>query len=177
MPKQLHQRMREKGWSEDHISHLVETINDEELQKKHAKHRVKKSSAVYWVGLIISVLGNLIIATLFVPFLLFQNTIQVSVFLAVIGLIFGYAVHLFIKDIEHIYDRHHYFEGLFIPTLALVTVIVMVIVANVSAKILSIESKHNPWIVGFVYFVAFSSPYLFYKIKDLNDGKQVIESA
>jgi len=171
MPKPLHQRLRERGWSEDEISSTIDKLYDEEKQSKHAKYRHKASPIVFWAALVIAIIGNLLISVIFIPFLMFLNGIQAYIILGTMALIFGAMFNHLLRDIEHVDNRHHIYAGAVIPALAIVTVSVIVTIANVFNSLINNPLRQNQFIISLVYFVAFSAPYAFYKYKDLKEHK------
>ena len=167
MPKSLQDRLREKGWAEEEIAKTVDVIYSEEKQLKHEIFSYGSSGIIYWVGLIIAIIGNLVISVIFIPFLMILSSVQLYIIMGVMGLIFGAMFNLIITDIEHINNKHHVYAGILIPILALITVFVMTQVANTFNQLIKNPNMHNPFVIALVYVGCFSVPYLIYKIKDL----------
>ena len=167
MPKSLQDRLREKGWAEEEIAKTVNLLYSEEKQIKHQIFSSKNSGLIYWVGLLIAIIGNLIISVIFIPFLMILNSLQLYIVMGIMGLIFGSMFNLIIKDIERIKNQHHVYAGVLIPALALITVFVMTQVANTFNQIINNPNTHNPFIISIVYVLLFSFPYMWYKVKDI----------
>ncbi len=172
MPKPLHQRLREKGWTEEEIKKTIDILYSEEKQIKHLAFQKGAHPLLYWIGLVIAIIANFILAVAFIPFLMMLNSIQVYIILAVVGFIFGSIFNVIIKDIEHIDTKHHIVAGASIPAIALVTVYIMTQIANRFNTIIQNDISHNPLFISLIYLFTFSAPYVFYKIKDLIDEKK-----
>lgn len=173
MPKPLHQRLRDKGWSEEEIQKTMNILYSEEKKIKHFAFQKGAHPILYWLGLIIAIIGNFVLAVVFIPFMMFLSSIQLYFILAIVAFIFGSVFNVIIKDIEHIDTKHHIIAGAFIPAIALVTVFVMTAVSNKVSSFIMSPNPHNPLIVSIIYLVFFSAPYAIYKIKDLVEEKKV----
>ena len=173
MPKPLHQRLREKGWSEDEIQKTMNILYSEEKKLKHLAFAKGAHPILYWLSLIIAIIGNFVLAVVFIPFMMFLNSTQLYVILAVVAFIFGSVFNIIIKDIEHIDTKHHIIAGAFIPAIALVTVFVMTTVSNKVSSFIMAPNPHNPLVVSIIYLVFFSAPYAIYKVKDLVDERKI----
>jgi hypothetical protein len=171
MPKTLRQKLMEKGWSDEDIEHTLGILNSEEKQEKHAQYSQFSSPIIYWAGLVIAIVGNLLISVVFVPFLMILSSVQLYIIMGCMGSIFGAMFNLLLRDIEHIDAKHHVMAGAFIPAIALVTVFVMVTLANTFNVIIKNPVQHNPYVISLIYVAAFSAPYAWYKINDLRDEK------
>ncbi len=167
MPKSLRHRLLEKGWTEEEIEGTLNILYSEEKREKHA-HFVKASHPIlYWVGLVVAIMGNLILSVTLIPFLMVLSPGPVFVILGIVGLVFGALFSVILKDIEHVDESHHIMAGVFIPAIAVVTVYFMVGVANRFNTLINSTNTHSAWLISVVYVVCFSAPYFLYKIKDL----------
>ncbi|MBW2964845.1 hypothetical protein KY363_05290 [Candidatus Woesearchaeota archaeon] len=172
MPKSLRHRLIEKGWSEEEIEKTMNILYSKENMEKHAEFQSATHPIIYWVGLIIAIIGNLLIAVTLIPFLMILNSLQLYIILGIVGFVFGQLFNVLIKDIEHVDEKHHLVAGVFIPAIALITVYVMTSVANKFNTIIGNENPHNAVILSGLYLVCFSAPYFFYKFKDLRWERQ-----
>lgn len=167
MPKSLHQRLLEKGWSEDEIRKTMDILYDEEKQVKHTAFRSAAHPILYWVGLVVAIIGNLLLAVTLVPFLMILNSLQLYVILGIVGLVFGGMFNVILKDIEHVDESHHVVAGVFIPAIALITIYMMVSVSNRFNEVIQNPNPHSEITLSIIYLVCFSAPYFFYKMRDL----------
>ncbi|MFC1753509.1 hypothetical protein ACFL96_08985 [Thermoproteota archaeon] len=172
MPKTVRQSMLEKGWEEKDIARAEEILYSEEKQLKHYDHLRRVNPVVYWMGLMLAMIGNMIIAVLMIPFFLVMTSIQLYIVIGTVGLVFGAMFNFLLRDIEHVDYRHHIIAGVFIPIVAAITIFVVINLANTFAKIMKISQISNPWLVILTYIVLFSVPYLIYKITDVRDEKK-----
>ncbi|MBT7903350.1 hypothetical protein HN587_05795 [Candidatus Woesearchaeota archaeon] len=175
MPRTLHQHLMEKGWSSNEVdgalSRLYSEDNHPEAMKTHHQRFSNVhdlNPVIYWAVLIIAIIGNFIIALVFIPFLMMLTSVQILVILSVMGLIFGAMFNLLLKDIEKIDYKHHIVAGVFIPMMAAVTIFVVVSIANNLSRVIQLEIIQNPFLVTFVYVISFSAPYIIYKLKDIS---------
>ncbi|MBU2560878.1 MAG: hypothetical protein KKD17_01170 [Nanoarchaeota archaeon] len=166
MPKSLHRRLLEKGWSEDEIERTMQMMYSDEKREKHAHFVSATHPVIYWVGLVVAIVGNLLVAVTLIPFLMILNSTQLYVILGIVGFVFGSMFNLIIKDIEHVDQTHHIVAGVFIPAIALITVYIMVSVANRFNEVINNPNPHNAIVLSAVYLITFSAPYFVYKIKD-----------
>ena len=166
MPKSMHQNLSEKGWSSEEIDYTLSRLYDVDKSIKHEKFEQQANPIIYWAFLIVAIIGNFVIAFVFIPFMLILNQGQVLIILATLGLIFGAMFNLLIKDIEKIDYRHHIVAGVFIPAISAITIFVMVGIANNLGHRIQLEIIKNPFIITVTYFLAFSLPYMVYKFRD-----------
>jgi len=167
MPKSLRARLIEKGWSEEEIDRTLNVMYSAEKVKKQEYFAVATHPIIYWVGLVVAIIGNFLLSVTMIPFLMILNSTQLYIILGIVGFVFGSMFNVIIKDIEHVDQRHHIMAGAFIPALALITTYVMVNVANRFNDIIKNPNPHNAVILSVVYLVCFSAPYFFYKMRDI----------
>lgn len=167
MPTTLRQRLLEKGWSEEEIAHTHNLIHSDSQQEKHASFKQASHPILYWTGLIVAIVGNLLLSVTFIPFLMILDSIQLYIILGMVGAVFGAMFNVIIKDIEHINQKHHIVAGVFIPAIALVTVYVMANVANKFNVLINNPNQHNAVVFSIIYLVCFSAPYMYYKLRDV----------
>ena len=164
----MHERMAEKGWNQEEIDGTMSKLYDPEKVQKHSHHQHHLNPIIYWAVLIVAIIGNFILAFIFIPFMMMLNQNQLMIMFGVSGLIFGAMFNVLLKDIEKIDYQHHVMAGIFIPAIAAITVFVMVSIANNFSKLIDINVIQNPILISVVYVIAFSLPYFIYKIKDLS---------
>lgn len=167
MPKSLHQRLLEKGWSEEEIENTLNILYDEDKQAKHAVFKSATHPILYWVGLVVAIIGNLLLAVTLIPFLMILNSVQLYIILGIVGLVFGGMFNVILKDIEHVDQSHHIIAGVFIPAIALITIYMMVGVSNRFNEIIQNPNPHSAVTLSIIYLVCFSTPYFSYKVRDL----------
>ncbi len=159
MPKSFEERMKEKGWSEEEISHAMEIMYSKEKEGKHVIYTKNMNPILYWLSLIIAIIGNLFISIILIPFLLVLSSYQLYFVIVVLALTFGTIFNFLINAIEHIETTHHIIAGAFIPAIAVITVFVMVNVSNKLSVVFQSPIHQNPVLVSILYVVAFILPY------------------
>jgi hypothetical protein len=168
----------EKGWTEEEIEKTMGLLYSTDKQEKHMNFVSATHPVIYWVGLVIAIVGNLLISVTLIPFLMILNSMQLYIILGIVGVVFGAMFNVILKDIEHIDQTHHVMAGIFIPAIALITVYVMTNVANRFNDIIRNPNPHNAVILSIIYLCCFSAPYALYKINDLRwERKQKIKES
>ncbi len=158
--KDLASRLRGKGWTQKEIDHALAILDE---SKKHKpKITLILDKLVYWVALVLAIVGNIILSVVLIPFLLVLTSIQLYIFVVVLAGSFGLLFSQLLKDIEGLDTRHHVIAGIFIPCLALINIYVMVNLANYLDKVFKLSKlDHNPVLISIVYVVFFILPYFF----------------
>ena len=158
----LKKRLKEKGWAEQEIDKTINIVR-EAKEGKHAAIKIL-DKAVYWLALVIAVIGNFIISVALIPPLMFLKSVQLFLVTMILGASFGLLFELLIRSIEHLEARHHIFLGILIPLIAIINVFIITLVANGFEKALNINNPQNPFIVAVVYAFSFILPFAFYKL-------------
>ena len=167
MPKSLRQRLLEKGWSEEEIEKTINILYDEDKIAKHASFKSAAHPILYWVGLVVAIVGNLLLAVTLVPFLMVLNSAQLYIILGIVGVVFGGMFNVILKDIEQVDQSHHIVAGIFIPAIALITIYMMVSVSNRFNEVINNPNPHSATALSIIYLICFSAPYFFYKTRDI----------
>jgi len=166
MPIPLDQKLRTKGWSEGEINDALQTLYSPSQQQKQSFYRESASPLLYWAGLIVLIIGNLFFALILVPVLMVLTKVQLFIVVSIMGLTFGLMFDFLLRDIEHVDQQHHIIAGLFIPAIALITVFVMVNLANAFSNRLNFGIIQSPLLVSLFYVGAFVLPYASMKIRE-----------
>lgn len=138
----------------------------EKKKKKEESIKKKMNKLVYWIALLVTIAGNLIISADLIPFLIVMKDIPLYLIIIVLGIAFGLLFNLLLKDIEHIDFKHHVIAAIFIPGIAIVNLFIITNLANRLIEILDISNvQHNPIVISIVYIIAFMLPYVISKGK------------
>ena len=155
----LTQRLKQKGWSDDDIYKAIAII--ERGKERKPKKSSFFDSIMYWLVLLVALIGNFIISIILIPFLVAMHGISLYTIIIVIGFAFGAFFDLLIRDIEKIQNKDVIIAGIFLPLLALINVILMVNFSNDLQEVIGLTNiQHSPIIVGAVYVIAFILPYI-----------------
>ncbi len=157
--KDIKNRLIEKGWAKKDVNRTIKII---EKAKKNRHPKIKiLDKTVYWLSLLIAVIGNFVMAIALIPELLVFKGFQLYLVVITLGLSFGLLFELLVRSIEHLKTKHHIFLGIIIPILAVIN---FIIVSNNMKKFIGIGNPQNPLIIGAVYAIAFMLPYFVYRV-------------
>jgi len=157
--------LRKKGWSEEEITHALRAIDDASKEKSRWTRFLDQ--IIYWVFLIVTILGNFIVAVWLVPVMLVANPMYLYPIMVIVGLTFGFLFDNIIKDILDIEDAPKIMPELFLPAIALIVVYIMARLSNLFAELLQLSiGVHEPIIVGIFYTLGFMLPYYFTHAKE-----------
>jgi len=162
MKPELKQQLLKKGWRSEEIEKTAKILKDAE---KDSPFLSSSSQLVYWMALVVAVIGNFVVSVLIIPFLLSLKTFALYIVIALIGICFGFLVNLLIKDIDYLDPKHHIIAGIFIPAVALINIFIVTAIVNyfITATKLN-EPLKNPLAIAFIYVIAFLFSYLYEKI-------------
>lgn len=169
--EKLAKTLREKGWTEEEVTKAMNTMNAETSDLKHLDKREEITSHfntfIYWTGLLIAIIGNILLSVILVPLMLYLSPGILYFVIIVVGLTFGTLFNALINSIEEVDYKHHIVAGLFIPTIALLNVFIMVRLSNQLNQALQLtEITYQPMLIGAIYVASFMVPYIFTKIKE-----------
>jgi hypothetical protein len=122
-------------------------------------------TAVYWIVLLSTILGNFVLSVILVPLLLTFTGVWLAIILVILGLLFGVLMHIIIKEIQHLKKSHYFVFEIFIPVLALINIYIITRLSNLLAPRMGITIQHNPWLVSVLYVMAFSLPHIISRMK------------
>jgi len=171
MPKSLREKLKERGWKEEEIEHALSIMKPQEARSAIFVNRM--NPVLYWSSLVICIIGNFLIAVALIPFLLVLSTMQLYFVIIILAISFGAMFNLLINTIEALDPSHHVIAGVFIPALAVITIYVMVNVANRISFVLKSPIQQNPVIVSVAYVLAFIIPYAYTKFSDFLRQRKV----
>jgi len=172
----LIERLRNKGWNEQDITHAMEIIEQAKLQKP-SKLRLL-DSIIYWIVMFVALIGNFIISIILIPFMLAMEGISLIFIISIIGFAFGAFFDLIISDLKNLQNKQMIIAGVFLPILALINVSLMTEFANYLQKTSGIlTAQHNPVVISIVYVIAFMLPYVIKGIITIMQKKNVSAEA
>jgi len=148
---------QESRWSKEHINKTFEIIK--RIKEQKPKHIRIFDKSIYWIILLLAIIGNIIISITAIFFLFVLKPLQLYPILILLGASFGLLIEILIRDIEDIKKRHHFIFLSIIPTLSLVSLFFITNVINQ----LRIANQFNPVIVAIVYSLSFVLPYVYYQ--------------
>ena len=149
----------EKGWKKSDINKTLKII-EKAKESKHPKIKLL-DKAVYWLSLLLAIIGNFVISLALIPELLVLEGLQLYLITATLGVSFGMLFELLVRTIENLKARHHLLLSIIIPLLAVIN---FVIVSINMKRLVGIDNPQNPVIVGIVYALSFILPYSAYQL-------------
>ena len=153
------ERLKEKGWTDDDIQKAVSIIEQGKIKKP--KKIAFLDSIVYWIVLLVALIGNFIISIILIPFMLTMQGIRLYTIIFIIGFAFGAFFDLLIRDIEKLQQKDVIIAGVFLPILAIINVSLMVKFSNFLQATIKINNvAQSPIIISSIYVVGFILPYL-----------------
>jgi len=160
--ERLKKRLIEKGWPAKEIEKTIKII-EEAKNKKHSLFGISNKS-VFWIALIITILGNFIISISLIPSLIVLSSVPLFLVIIVLGINFGFLFEILIRSIEHLEAKHHILLGILIPLVAILNFLNITVISNNLGKVFRIDNPHNPFVIGLVYSISFILPYAVYKL-------------
>ena len=164
--RSLERSLAAKGWAKKDIAKAIKII-DHAKKNKHPKIKLL-DRAIYWLSLLIAIIGNLIISIALVPFLLEPNNARLYMIIIILGISFGLLFELLVRKIEYLNAKHHIFLGTAIPVLAILN---FAVILNKMESFIEISAKQNPLAIGAIYSISFMFPYIIYQFFLKNSTK------
>jgi len=155
-------RLRAKGWNEHEIAH-AEVLFDGAEAKKHPFVQ-GLDQWVYWLLLMLMVVGIGVVAVEIVPLMLLADAFTLYPILLLISLGLGTLFSVVIQDIHWLKGRHHVFALLLLPVTAIVATVLVIRFADTYAvQFSSLKTvAHDPLLVGVVFGLGIVLPYAFH---------------
>jgi len=146
-----------KEWSSDLAVRTEEILSHAEQRKPGWIKTV--DGALYWVLLIIAIVGNFIVSVVLVPFLLILKGAPLYFSLFFVGASFGWVFSFILHNLEKLQREQHIIASVFIPALALINVGIFAVLSNKLIILLKLTTPpHNPFLVGAVYVFGYVLP-------------------
>jgi len=164
----IEERLAEKGWSRDEILKASSILHGKEEPGK-IYFQKQMNPVLYWMTLIISIVANMVISVVLIPFLLtVKESYVLYSIVALLALAFGFFFNLLLTDIENVDPKHHVIAGLFIPALAVINILIVINVTSVLDKVLlGGQFTQNLFMIVVIYVISFIAPYLVSQLIDL----------
>ena len=134
--------------------------------KKDEKISRKMSKIVYWLALLVTIIGNLVISAALIPFLIALKDVQIYLIIIILAIAFGLLFDLLLRDIEHLDFRHHIIAVIFIPGMAILNLFIITELSNRLIEILKVVNvEHDPIRISLIYATVFMIPYIITRIR------------
>ena len=146
-----------KEWTPELAVRTEEILRHAEQRKPGWVRGV--DSALYWVLLIIAIVGNFVVSVVLVPFLLILKGASLYFSLFFIGASFGWLFSFILHNLEKLESHQHIIASVFIPALAVINVGIFAVLSNKLIILLKLATPpHNPFLVGAVYVLGYVLP-------------------
>ncbi len=167
MPVPIEQRLAEKGWSKEEINKAANILHGKEDPGK-VYFSKQMNPVVYWLTLIVSIIANMVVSVVLIPFMLaVNNTLTLYTIVALLALAFGFFFNLLLTDLEYVDPSHHVIAGIFIPALAVINIIIVINVTTAIDRVLfGAQLEQNALAIGIIYVFSFIAPYLVTRLFD-----------
>lgn len=115
--------------------------------------------ALYWVLLLLAIVGNFIVSVVLVPFLIVMKGTALYFSLFFVGASFGWIFSFILHGIDQLRTGQHLIASVFIPALAVINVGIFAVLSNKLIILLKLATPpHNPFVVGAVYVLGYVLP-------------------
>jgi len=162
----LQERLKQKGWPDQDINYALKILKKTEGEKRTDAFGLHLAPITYWIALVITIIGNIVIALAFIPVLFYFSGLFLYVMIASFGLTFGTLYNFIINHMDSLEQKNNVIiAGVFIPAIAIITTGIMVVISNDISTKLRIDSQ-DPILISVDYVLAFIAPYLLQKIID-----------
>ncbi len=161
--EELRDRLKKKGWTDAEIDKTLKIFEKAEQKKRPALILLDK--LVYWMGLLLAIVGNFIISIVLIPILITMPALLLYITLVILAVTFGLLFSLILGDIGSLNRQRFIIANIFIPMMAVINIFVVVNIANYISQRFNLELVHNPYLVSILYVLAFSSPHIIQKIQ------------
>ena len=170
MLEDLKKTLTEKGWTEKEIENTMQILEKTEKNPRIKEYHGRINPVIYWISLLVAILGNFIVSVILIPFLLVLQGSALYAIIIILGLVFGALFSLLLRDIQKASAQNAIIGWIFIPAIAAINIYV---VANISNQLRELIIKsaiiQNPLVTSIIYVLAFITPYiiieLYYIIK------------
>jgi hypothetical protein len=152
------EQLRQKGWSEEEISH-AKGIFVKAKENRSFKHKLIEQ-ITYWILLILLIGGSYAGLYTSIPFLLILGTGGSIVVLAILGLLYGVLAVILINDLEHLQTHHHISLGFIIPISAIIVSLILFGQLSTVAAQAEIPVHTTQIIVSVVYTISSIVPLI-----------------
>ena len=164
--KELKQRLRKKGLSEYEIEKTISSFKKAEINKHRSIRNLE--SIIFWVALPIMILSNIVVAIGIIPLVMVLSNQNLYIIIIIIGLVLGMLFNFLMNEMAHLETHHHLITAIFIPIIATLSLFIITTFSNYLVLALGMDiSIDKPLVVGLIYSVSLSLPYIISKVEKL----------
>jgi len=159
----IRHKLKKKGWEKHYVDKTLHILK--KAEKKKPKHIKRLDNLLHLILLGVILLGTVIIMFAILPILINLPGWLIGLVVFILGLSFGFFVDNELRDTE-LSHKHYILSGILISGIATGALFLALDFAKGKLKELGIFVSVNPLLILFSYFVGFSLPHIFYKIKE-----------
>lgn len=132
-----------------------------EVYKQYAQQQ--GAEILYWATLLIILTANLLLSVVLIPLLLVLEAAPLYALLVLLGLASGTLFAQLVKSISGLHMHHHILALLFLPTIALLDILVISSISQKIGSVLQLQPTVSPILLALTYVIAMLLPYLVVK--------------
>ncbi len=165
--KKIAHKLKKRGWDKESISHSVKVLK--KAEKNKPEHIKKLDKSIYWIFIVLIIVGNAMIFFGLVPIFIFFPDWISAIIMALLGVCVGFFIDILIR--HHDFNHHHYLSAVISITTAAVAslfIIFSLINSIISAKNWYITT--NPIILLTPYIMGNIIPHILFKASENKNG-------
>ena len=165
--KKIAHKLKKKGWDAHSISHSIKILK--KAEKNKPAYIKKMDSMIYWLFLVLIMIGNAMIFFGIIPILIYSPDWVSILILGLLGLCVGFFIDVLIK--HHDFKHHHYFNAILsITTVAVASLFLILFFIKPI-----IATKHwyiheNPFLLLVSYVIGSVIPHIIFKVREIKNG-------
>ncbi len=153
--------MIERKWDKPEVEKAVRILKEAETEKTKAIKNLDKS--IYWIVIIVVILGNIAASVMLIPVLLVLKSYTLYAIIALLGVCFGLLFDILVRDMENMANTRKVIAIFYVPILAIINLYIITVITNSLEITLRLNNdQHSLLLVGFTYAISFILPYLHY---------------
>lgn len=159
--ERITKNLPQQGWTKPEIDKAVEILR--KAPEKSAPWVRFLDMVLYWLLLLVTIVGNFIVSIALVPFLLVLTGPLLYGALFFLGVVFGTMLDVVVRETEYLQKHHYVVAEVLIPAIALINIYMITSLSNRLAAMMSLPGNNNqPVLVAVIYVIAFSLPHMVY---------------
>jgi hypothetical protein len=160
--RQLHQKLKDKGWEDHEIHRAVSIIKYGKSNQENFRFHNHHKKLAYWAAFFGTIISNFILTAMLFPFLLVLKYSVAHIAIILFALGFGYIYNFFLKDIYFSDYTHHVVAWLIIPPIAFFNMYLLTKLTNIYIDYMKIQQvQYDQFILLILYFMGFIIPYIY----------------
>ncbi|RMD58064.1 hypothetical protein D6825_02090 [Candidatus Woesearchaeota archaeon] len=119
----------------------------------------KVDSMLYWILIILAIIGNFAASVALVPILMTMKGAWLAFFIFFTSIAFGFIFSTLLHTIEALAPKEHVITWILIPSIALINITIITLLSNKLIELLNLTTpEHSPLIIGLTYIIGYIAP-------------------